>query len=353
MVIDISFQKLQDLFASNELLVSKYFLHRDKCRVIELISSVYAEKILLYISDEYSLDVAIVENTYILHTANIDSAPPLPIEEKYSDANMFKVENSDINKKNPSTNIEKTLTERYNKPLNNLDDGVDESLEDVTKQLMRLKFCVQNVKLKLGIIFRNFLCLLSNDNTLLYFSIENFPKSNKRKMYVVVNLEYFYDNLSNVMVNVRHLEKGVYDIISRNHQSQINALNYIISLHASLPTYSTRILQQEQNYKQHITCFKELLPKILDLEKKHLEKLKGTNIPNEQLIIQRKLDQIIIIKNEIIESVLILKDRCSDMALTFDKVFFDNTIIVSKLMDNFKVFEKMCRNFFEINVDSK
>ena len=219
----LSIKKLEKFLKTNGFLIQKKFTIHDSIIYIEVFNINNADMFLLYIPSKYKIKVEdSINNTFKIKCIYID------------DANIFKnfsekVESEDIDTQynnlsleidstKDNEDLEKILKEGYEHELQlkNLNKDDRQNLKDIYYQLSRLTACVKNIKYKLCIFYKNYLCSIKRDNSIECFIIKDFKYKNDRRIYVVVDLENLFENILNISDNIKKVKQGIYKILNDN-----------------------------------------------------------------------------------------------------------------------------------------
>ena len=184
----LSLLKLERLFSSKGLVIKKYFIMHSLCVYLEVFNILSADTFLLYIQSKYEIKLEGGNNVYTISYLNI-----LDENGNISGDYAGEPDNHELEKNydeieinlSPDTgahkNLAKHLEENYNHPLSlkNIDINDTQCLRDIFRQLRRFKFCVQSIKYKLGIMYKNYLCCIRRDDTFECFDIQHYPINNE------------------------------------------------------------------------------------------------------------------------------------------------------------------------------
>ena len=278
----LSLKKLEDLLASKGFVCKSYFKLDDLCIYIEVFSVQDATSFMLYISSRYELKVDNRENIYELKymemtkeeenvTSSYANEPDdVDIEEFYN--------NIDINLHNynqQNSNLEKMLLEDYNKQLTIKDVNKEDkqNLKDIFRQMNRFMYCVQNIKYKLTIFYKNYLCSITKDDELDCFLILNYPRNDDRKLYIYIDLKTLYIKMETFPNDVRTVKDGIYRLLNQNQIKHTKVLNDMLEQKNTIIQYSEMVQKKKENIQTYITQFETLLNNLNINEKSIFEKL--------------------------------------------------------------------------------
>ena len=362
--MSLSISKLENLLTRKGLTITKIFCIDNYCVYIELLCNSTADVCMLYIPSKYNITAPQSENVWVLQYLDVDENGDIPetyaeeqdnfdLEQKYNEVEL------DFNSK--QKNIENHLEESYKHNVSLKDIGKNDKthLREIFRQLRRLKFCVQNIKYKLCIVYNSYLCCIRRDGTYECFFVtgQQFPSKN-RKLIVTLDLETLYAKIDSVIIDVKTIREGVYKVLDKNQtkhsHSLINILEFKNTLIQSIEDY----VKKKEKYTQYITKFEKLYQDITRAEKDSVEKLcqiekkyesdssiKGLHSDIEKSHLKAKhqteLDNIIRLKQEIINNILDIKLQWETIALQTDKICFDNIVMLDTVRKNFELLSEI------------
>ena len=356
----LSLKKLEDLLASKGFVCKSYFKLDDLCIYIEVFSVQDATSFMLYVSSRYELKVDNRDNIYELKymemtkeeenvTSSYANEPDdVDIEEFYN--------NIDINLHNhnqQNSNLEKMLLEDYNKQLTIKDVNKEDkqNLKDIFRQMNRFMYCVQNIKYKLSIFYKNYLCSITKDDELDCFLILNYPRNDNRKLYIYIDLKTLYIKMETFPNDVRTVKDGIYRLLNQNQIKHTKVLNDMLEQKITILQYSEMVQKKKENIQIYITQFEILLVNLNLNEKSIFEKLekvksqfsdygiKGLHDDIEKSHLtahyESELEKINNVKQDIILNIVNLKTQQENITLKMDKILFDNSIMINEISKNF------------------
>ena len=356
----ISIRKLDNLLASKGFVCKTFFTYEGFCVYIEVFSVQNASSFMLYISPRYEMKIEERENVYELKYMEIsrddenitnfyaNEPDDVDIEEFYN--------NNEINFNNynqQNSNLEKILMEDYNKQLSIKDINKDDTqnLKDIFRQLNRFMYCVQNIKYKLTIVYRNYLCSITKDNELDCFLILNYPRIDQRKLYIYIDLKTLYVKMDTFVNDIRTVKDGIYKLLNQNQIKHTKVLNDMLEQKITILQYSERVQIKKDELSVYIREFENLLVNLTENEKslyEKLDKVRGKNsdygikglhddIEKSHLSAhyEAELEKIQGVKQEIIDNIIKLKTEQENITLKMDKILFDNSIMINEISKNF------------------
>jgi hypothetical protein len=353
----LSINKLENLLSSKGLIIKKFFQIHNLCVYIEVVNISTATSFMLYIPSKYEIESPDRKNVFKVSYLEIDDNGNIPenysseidthdIENNYDEINMGS--SIDIDGK---SDIEKQLRENYNYPVSLQDAKNTETqdLKDIFRQLNRFKFCVQSIKYKICIFYRNYICCIRRDDSLEGFVIKDFKGVEQQKMIITIDLETLYYKIDSISTDVNIVKQNIINILYKNHNKNLINLQKMLEAGKDLTTSSSILEAKKRKYTQYISQLEILLATIGDVEKKNIGKIiqieEKYNIRTGlQSDIERshqinkyetELTKVNVIKQELISNIIIIKEKSDHLCLKLDKICFDNTVMINTIIKNF------------------
>lgn len=361
--MSLSLTKLEKLLVNNSFTITKIFTVDDYCVYIELLSNSTADVTMMYIPSKYNIKAPPSSITWPLTYIDIDENGEIPetyteekdnfdLEQQYDEVTLDLAVNLDKQK-----NIEDHLKESYNYPVSLKDISKTDktALREIFRQLRRLKFCVQNVKYKLCIIYHAYLCCIRRDGTFecFYVSGQKFPIKN-RKLVVTFDLETLYNKLESIAIDVKTIRDGIYKVLDKNQLKNTHSLFNILHFKETVIQSAEKYVKNREKFTQYIINFEKLLQDMVVAEQISLDKLnkidqqytvdnsvKGLHIDIEKSHMKSKyeteLNNIVRLKKEITNHILDIKLQRETLSLQIDKICFDNIVMLDAVRKNFEL----------------
>ena len=350
-----SFSKLETLIGSYGFQVKTVFTIDEYIVYMEILSTKDTNSFLLYIPSKFNIKPEKGDNVYKLKYIDIET--PENIVDKYAedpDKNEIKNDYEEVNIETQNTDdLEHSLNENYNRDilLKDINKNDKDILKDIFRQLNRFKFCVQNIKYKMSILYKNYLCSIKRDDTIECYYIKNFPTQKSRRFYISTDLKSMYESIDNVMNDVKTVKDSIYKILNQNQVKHTKVLNNMLENKEKLLSYSDLICKKKEYFETYIADLEGILVKLkqnqveLLEEKKSIRKKDGeygvkgvhVDIQNSHLIynIDTKLAKISELITELNEDIHKTRVERENMTLQIDKILFDNSIMLNEIIKNF------------------
>jgi hypothetical protein len=343
----LSIQKLEKFLSLKGFIPSKYFTIHSTCVFIEIISIENSDIFLLYIPSKYEFFVDKDKNVYKMQyydEQNID------VDENIE--NTYKEIEFNGTPEVKDGNIAPYLEENYKKSINIKDVPADDTKEikNIINQIKRLGFCVQNVKYKIAINYKNFLCSIKRDDTVECYSIANYSMKNYKKLYITVDLELLYEKIDSVLLNMKTIKEGIYNILGNNQFNHTKMINKLIEEKTNILELCNNTYINKNKYDHYIKESTEILGFISNAEKGILKNIYETNEKYKNKSLQglnndidkshhisklnEELTSVRKIKEEIVNTIFELKIKKDNTVLTIDKIMFDNSVMLDSIFRN-------------------
>jgi len=356
----MSMMKIEELLASKGFIIKKYFTLDEYCIYLEVFSVKDASSFMLYISARYELKIppGLVENVYVLKYFEMDNIETNNYAEEPDKDEMEEFYNHfSIDFEGGTSNaddLEKRLSENYNYEVTLKDLKRDDlhNLKDIFRQLKRLLFCVKNIKYKISIFYRNYLCSITKDDELDAFLILNFPKTEEHRLYIYLDLKTMFEKINTFPYDIKSVKDGLHRLLDQNQLKHTKVLNDMINQRVTILQVSNRVAEKKQEAVHGCKEFEQLLKKINDSETETYKKLNDVNakysdfglnglhndIERAHIVgqLESDLQKISAVKRDILDNMTKLRSTYENMSLKMDKILFDNSVMIHEISKNFE-----------------
>ena len=355
----VSLNKLEKFISTRGLIIKKIFTINNEAVYLELFNINNAETFMIYIPSKYTIKARDRSNVYKLKYLELSEDDQDEINNYDAEKDYDEIDLSP--EKINSDELESKLKENYNKPitLNSLSKTDVENIKDVYNQLSRLQFCVQNIKYKISIIYKNYFCSIKRDNTLECYIIKHFHKIEERRIYVNIDLENMYLKINEIPKDIIKVKNGIYKVLNKNQDKNAKILQEILEQKNNINSYSDIVHKKKIKIDNYITNLEILLEKIMEKEKEIIKKILNINQGNQESSLKglhndiekshnlskynKDLTEIEKIKEDVVKTIFELKTKREDTMLNVDKIMFDNNVMVECVMRNFLELGKICK----------
>ena len=349
----LSQSKLESLLKKNGFVINKKFTINNYIVYVEVFNINNAEIFMLYIPSKYEIEKENITNSYKLKYIDIEDKHLFKnLSERINDISIedYKDINVSISpEKGDEDSLEKMLTNNYNHEvlLKNFEKNDLENLKNIFYQLSRLKLCVKNIKYKLCIIYKNYLCAIKRNNDIECFIIRDYKNQKEKNIYVTIDLENLFRKITSISEDVKLIKNEFYKILNENQSRHTKILSNIIEHKNSIVSHSNSIFKKKRELDSYIEKLEILLERLNISENKIIQKIISFNTTNSVTLtgdIQRsheihkyekELYDITNIKQEIVKDILLLRNKRENITLEIDKILFDNNVMISIINKNF------------------
>jgi hypothetical protein len=356
------YRKVSQLIANNGFIIKKVFVQHGFCVYLELANVNNADPLLLYIPSRWEIAVEDAQNVYKLNSIDIGEDGNIPSDYggNPDDLEMENQYDSVEIDMNPSQggNMVENLEQNYDHAILLKDISKEDkmTLRDIFRQLRRLKYCVQNIQYKLAILFKNYICCIRRDDTFDAFTIRHSLPREERAMMISIDLENFFEKSKTVGMDIRTVRDGIYRVLDKNQITHSRNLKRLLE-QRDISLYSDAIYTQKLKlaaYLENLDAMlyrvnnseQKLVAKIIDADRKYnTSDSRGlhTDISNTYLVAkqEKELNEINIVKQEIIENILIVKAKQEKLTLSVDRIFFDTSVMLDAIIKNMAELETL------------
>jgi hypothetical protein len=356
----MSMQKVDEVLASKGFVIRRYYTLDEYCIYLEVFSVRDASTFMLYVSSRYELKIpfGLTENVYPLKYMDMDNIDTTNYTEEPDKVEMEQFYNHfDIDFDGGTGNeddLEKRLKENYNYEVTLKDLKRDDlsSLKEIFRQLKRFLFCVKNIKYKISIFYKNYLCSITKDDELDAFLIMNFPKVEEHKLYIYLDLKTMFEKMSTFPADIKSVKDGLHRLLDQNQIKHTKVLNEMIQQRVTILSISDTIATKKTEILEACKEFEKLLVKLNQSEVETCTKLTETHakysdfglqglhsdIERTHIVskLEGELKKITAVKREILDNIFNLRSKYENMSLKMDKILFDNSIMIHEISKNFE-----------------
>jgi len=355
----MSMQKVDEVLASKGFVIRRYFTLDEYCIYLEVFSVRDASTFMLYVSSRYELKIptGLRENVYALKYMDMENIDTTTYAEEPDKVEMEQFYNHfSINFEGGTSNaddLEKRLQENYNYEVTLKDLKRDDlsNLKDIFRQLKRLLLCVKNIRYKISIFYKNYLCSITKDDELDAFLIMNFPKVEEHKLYIYLDLKTMFEKMNTFPIDIKTVKDGLQRLLDQNQLKHTKVLNEMIQQKVTILQVSERITEKKDDILKGCNKFELLLQNINQNEIETSNKLSQAHakytdfnlqglhhdIERTHVIsqLENELKKITALKREILDNIFTLRGQYDNMSLKMDKILFDNSVMIHEISKNF------------------
>jgi hypothetical protein len=358
----LTLTKLTKILKNNGLVPKKYFLLDKYCIYIEVFSMINADNFLVYIPSKYDLKFENEGEFYDLREIEVPENGEIPVDYagKVDDSKLEETYDNvelDISlRKDDGVSLEEKLSENYDVSLSLKDITREDTnrIREIFRQLKRLKLCVQNIKYKLCILYKSYICCIRRDNTFDAFLAKELNGGDDMKLMVTTDMESLIKTLPSVASDVKTVREGIYKILLKNQFKHIKVLEQMLDYKSTLSENFSNIKTKQKRYNSYILQLEEMFLVIEQRENKLLLQIDQVNekynerkslnedIERSHVIgkLNDELKELSIVKQEIMKNIVIIKSKLENLSLRVDEICFDNIVMIDAITRNFDTFSK-------------
>ena len=351
--MSLSLAKLENLLVSKGFVVINYFELDNACFYIELFAVKTADTFLMYIPSKYTFRITNGINSFNIKYLDIDNADNVPDEYavKQDDVDIEDIYgNTNIELSADKKNMEEELENNYKRPISLRDISGNDTLtlKAIHRQLRRFKYCVQNLKYKLAVMYKNYICAIRRDDTIDFFSVKNYPRNDSKKLMIIIDLETFYDSNENLVNDIQIVRESIYKLLEKNQGAQTRMISKILENKKDVIVMPQELQRKKVRYNKMTRELFVMLNTMTYAENKITEQLEALNTKyqesslendinkaHERDKLEKELDKINTIKSDIGKNILVLREKRENKILSIDKLSFDNAVMLDVILKNF------------------
>lgn len=354
----LSIEKLHYFLDVNHYTPQKYFMYKNKCRFIEVLSLKYATSFLLVVS---SFNFHIPPGDNVFEMAKL---PTLHLSDDVSD--YIHISEHTIEKSYNTVDANVDMPESHHRPMSDhlsdlykhevIVEDVKQAesivLKNMARQLNRLKYCVHGLQHRVGILHSSFLGVREDEKLVLYQILNTTPRKTP-VLYVVVDFSIFYDKVKVVAHEINQLYQGIYSILNHNQDKHTRNLQHIIENKHNVLKNAGKLQTTKKKYVEYIKQYNEVLQKLYRYEETLLEELDRYKVPQDNDVrqdmkrvqqkqaIEKKLNKVRQTKKTLIDTLSELHEKNQNLTLTIDNVLFNNIVMMDKMFKNFELLDQL------------
>jgi len=173
------------------------------------------------------------------------------------------------------------------------------------------------------------------------------------RLYVVVNLKILYDKIDHIDYEGNQIISGIYKILNNTQHSHVRNIKLLMERCKNIFVASDKL----SNYKQKFVAFIEeyvgllhtfneseekLERELAHLNEQHTDSYQQDMRRTSQLAkVEKRLDKCRKEKQEVIQTIQLMRSKNESLTLEIDNILFDNIIMVDKTLENFERLSKL------------
>ena len=346
----LSIEKLQDLITDKGFVPKTYYVMDGSCFYIELFCIKTAELFFLYIPSKYNFEIK-GRDKDVFKIKYVDEAG---LENPNTEEGEDNYKNNHIQLSPDKEKFEDHLEDAYKHGISIKDISTNDTsmLRTIYKQIKRLKYSVENLKYKLGILYKNYIISIRRDNTINCILVKNYPREDVKRLVVIADLETFYSKSEKLGEDIRTVKNSVYSLLNKNQTINTQVLIKMIENKKEIVSIPEKTETKHIDYMDSIRKTEEMLNIMNEAETKLLKEMSELNEDNSGSLnadiskvhsrsrIEKELAKISSIKEEIAKSSIELRSKCDNSILSVDCILFDNNVIWERMVKNFALLKE-------------
>jgi hypothetical protein len=351
--------KLQELLASKGFIANKYFVMNEACFYIEVFAINTADVFLLYIPSKYTFIMEDGPNVYKMKYLEMKGKDD--VEDEYAgtpdNMNTEMAYGNQVQLSPDNEKLQEHLEENYKHTIQLKDISKDDTdvLRSLHRQMRRLRYCVQNIKYKLGIFYKNYICAIRRDDSIDCMAIKHYPRTDYKKLMVIVDLETLYDKNDKLAEDVYTVRNSIYFVLQRNQSMHSTVIGKLIENKKDIAMIPQQASIKKAKYDSMIQKLEQMLAVMIESEKKVMEQLyeldngsgkEGlqTDISkaHQKVQLEQEFSRISAIKADITKTMFYIRVKRENAMLEIDKIMFDNTVMFDCMIKNFGKLKAYC-----------
>lgn len=356
--------KLEELLKNNGFIPKNKFLVRKYCGYITAISTI-GDNIIISIPSTYKIrcnrdvtsfnikPIDIPNDDTVQSYSNIHRDEQ--VERTYDEVDAHVSPSS--TGMDRDGNVATTLEEYYKRriSLKDLEKKEITTLSKIYRQLKRLKYCMQNIRYKIAILYMEYIFILERDGSVEGYKIKHFMdgknenQSGEYNFFFLIDLELFFEKTQNKSLNndLKNIRESIYTILNRTQNKHMLTIDKVVSKHGILEENIRMVNIKKNQNKDFLEKYNKLLydieKKIQDKEEKIMSinlSLKTARGPDETKFIMEKgecnrdIDKLRENQKEAMKKMHMLKSKNDNLFLTADNSIFDNIVLADAIFTN-------------------
>lgn len=342
----LNFDRIHRYIHEHGFTIVRTFTRDGKCYLLEVIADDSIQSMYILIPlDKYEIPTEY--EAYELEPYNLGDESQIPtalLESTYSDINSL-VQLSTEGKGKIS--IEDCLNAKYkrNVILRDNENAESKLIQSISQQLERLRYSMRGLQYSIAISADKFIALLEDENISL-FKCENLKDTKERYLYIVVNLELFYDKVEIIEDDCIKISNSIESILKENQKRNMQSLQQIIQTKNHNKEQVNFLRECSEKYDKYLT---EYLPLVSELNK--TRKSKETQLDNlrttvsvnihhdmkkthQRQMIERDLEQMKKVGDKLTSTIDTIRKKKQNLLLRIDTIIFNNIVLMDQLFRN-------------------
>ena len=338
--MSISIDNLTKLIDRCNFYVKSYYGIHKKCNYIDVVSKDTGISYLMYIPSKYKIYLDGMKYNELKQIKDVMNSKDITFEYGSNKNNTKFEEMYSLDNLNENVD-EDVLQNNYKRELNyvNVKSKHNENVKCIYRQLSRFKYSVENLKYKLGIMYKSYLCVITRSNEIVYYYIKNCNVNTETKrLMVIFDLEILYEIFHDIHNELKDIRKSIYLLLSRNYNLNLQYIQKMISEKINMDGMKIKIEGMKKKVDDKYNNYTRLLSTCIIKESVIREKIQKNGKSNDTVI---QLKDILKTKSGIIMDLISLMEKRDNYILLCDNVMYDNVIMYDKICNNIKMISEI------------
>ena len=289
------------------------------------------------------------ENVFKLKTLDLTFKDN--VADEYTAENTDKYKNLNIQvDPDEREEMEKHLENNYKKEIKLSEITAEDilSMKQIYRQVKRLKYCFLNIKYKMGIIYRNYICAIDRYDEINCFSIKHYPDHQGKKLFIITDLETLFEKNDKIIEDIASVRNSIYDILQINQNRNIELIDKMIENKKEAVLLPKKMEMKNKVYDMHILELSNMISSVNSAETRVLKKIEDLyrnknpnlqadiSIAHNRSVYDKELAEIASAKNDISMNIIDMRTKKENAIIEIDKIMFDNTVMFDTIIKNFE-----------------
>jgi hypothetical protein len=338
--MSLDWKKIKRLLEKNHITPIEFFcMDPNECALIKCFLNKNAEFLFIYVSSKHRFTIKKENNEKIYLVEDIEDTTE---NDDYSKSE--KIPDMDAIDEEKNDNLHKELTRKYQKNISL--EGNDEPIQrKIKRQIDRLKIPFSRLSYDIALQSGKWLAL-SFGGDISLFSIKAYdnPDTKVKTFFYLMNLSDLIEKIEDFQDEIDIIREQFYEIVNRVSISNMENISSEVDQYAlvikSITNKKTDYFGSIQDYQSIYNGIIERENELSRVFKDRLEKETGVKRSSTELEYQRQYETIFKSKKESVKRGIELVSRFQRNLLILEEVSFDNTIMIKRVKNNFKLLKE-------------
>jgi len=337
------FTKFNDLLRFNEYTPIQYFSCNNYCNFVKIIHHISGNIFFIYLSRTYKMSIP-------EETLNHYQLSKEEVQNKEFESEQLNEYYPLIQLKTSETDVFDNMSDKLKTNYKQSITLYTETAMDHVEQMKRIKYCFKTLEYKCVLQTDQHIIVLTQENTIDVYKIENFPRVQTRAFYINITLEQMYSKINIIHNLVQQIEHDFYSVLNLNqtrHKDFFN-IHYI--------EHFIKNNDQLLKKKKSMQVIRQNIVKVLDdLQSKETNVLKklellyskpshnifqDASISKQKENLETSLEKIKHTKLQVLDKMIQLDGKIKNMYLIIDQLGFNLSLSLNELRNELEMMLK-------------